>query len=174
MAVPGAVLGQGRNSFCRPGVPLGTLGLGPRAVGPGVHCVLRDAADVPPTATPAPQDESPMRAFWPQAQFPPDFRPLDILGSDQHGFPPALCPFRAGLRPPSEVPVLLCPEPFGLGPIMPGAQFRTCGSWARLGAQGQGGLGSACVRGMASSLRPYAQVSRASWCGPVTSVHLPS
>ena len=26
-----------------------------------------------PTATPAPQDESPMRAFWPQAQFPPNF-----------------------------------------------------------------------------------------------------
>ena len=135
MAVPGTVLGQGKNSICRPGVPLGALGLGPCAVGPGVQCALQGAADVPPTATPAPQDESPMRAFWPQAQFPPNFV---ILGSDQHGSPPAYALSGLDFAPPRKF-LYFCVPNLCLGQVMPGAKFRTCGSWAGLGAQGQGG-----------------------------------
>ena len=137
-AVSGAVLGQGRNSNCRPGVPLGTLGLGPRAVGPGPHCVLRDAAHVGTHGDSGPPRRVPYASLLASGPIPPNFVLVTHSVQISMASPPALCPFGLDYAPPRRF-LLLCPEPFGLGPIMPGAQFRTCGSWARLGAQGQGG-----------------------------------
>ena len=47
-----------------------------------------------PTATPAPQDESPQASLLASGPNPPKFCPCDTLGSVRHGFPPCLMPSR--------------------------------------------------------------------------------
>ena len=61
-----------------------------------------------------PRTSPPRRAFGLRPK-PPKFCPCDALSSVRHGFFPLPCALPDGSSPPSEVHVLLFPEPFGLG-----------------------------------------------------------
>ena len=141
-AVSGAVLGLGRNSICRPGVPLGALGLGPRAVGPGPHCVLRDAAHVGTHGDSSPPGRVPYASLLASGPIPPNFVLVTHSVQISMASPPALCPFRTEYAPPRKfmyfcVPNLLasarlCPVPkFAPAVCGHGLVRRGAGGWAR-------------------------------------------
>ena len=135
--------GSGRNSICRPGVPLGTRGMGPRAVGPGPHCVLRDAAHVGTHGDSSPPGRVPPGEPLASGPNPPNF--VLVTHSVQFGMasPPCLMPFQTGLAPPRRFTYFCVPNLLVSASCV-GAQCRTCGSWTRLGAQGRGVWAGSC------------------------------
>ena len=126
-------------------MPLGTLGLGPRAVGPGPHCVLRDAAHVGTHG-----DSSPPRTSSPGEPLasgpnPPNF--VLVAHSVQFGMASPHLPdaLSEGISPLG-CHVLLCSKLLASASGI-GAQCRTwvrghnllCGGGGGLGGQLQGG-----------------------------------
>ena len=72
-----------------PGCPWAPWGWEPRAVGPGPHCVLRDAAHVGTHGDSSPPRTSPPRRAFGLRPKAPQFCPCGALGSVRHGFPPS-------------------------------------------------------------------------------------